>query len=200
MLRLTPSIMASTAQFLHRSPSGCSECDFQDCAVGSEYQRSNYDRLMGLLINLSVRQMNWVGTLHKSSWRWNRQGRILSILKIMVWLSPCHLRSGVGASFNPLPLPLTKLVLVCYSYVGTCKKYTDLKIAKIKHRAPPIQSQYSTLISKSMHCQNPLIKGFILSHFEQVGCVGYHGVLEPMGTVGISNILCRVPCTYPPKW
>ncbi len=71
----------------------------------------------------------------------------------------------------------------------------DLKIAKAKHRAPPIQSQYSALSLKSMNCWNPLFKGFILSHFERVGCVGHHGVLESMGTVGISTIFCGVPHT-----
>jgi hypothetical protein len=50
-----------------------------------------------------------------------------------------------------------------------------------------------------MHRWNPLFKGFILSHFERVGCVGHHGVLESTGTVGINTIFCGVPQTYPPK-
>jgi hypothetical protein len=75
----------------------------------------------------------------------------------------------------------------------------DLKIAKTKHRTPPIQSQYSMLSLKSMHCWNPLFKGFVLSHSERVGCVGHHGVLESMCTVEISPIFCRVPHIYPPK-
>ncbi len=33
------------------------------------------------------------------------------------------------------------------------------------------------LSSKTMHHWNPLFKGFILSHFEQVGCVFQHGLL-----------------------
>ena len=87
----------------------------------------------------------------------------------------------------------------CILYVGTRKKCTDLKLAKITHRAPPMQAQYSPLIAVSIHCWNPIFKGFILSHFGRVACVGHHGVLESTSTVGISTKCCGVPQKCPPK-
>ncbi len=129
--------------------------------------------------------------LHKKLFRHGyRPTRKVQPLTVLFPLGPI--------AVNPFPPPLTKMVLVCYSYVETCKKCMDLKIAKIKHRALPIQSQYSALSLRLIHHWNPLFKGFIFSHFEQVGCVGHHGVLQSTGTVGMSSIFCGVPHTYPP--
>ena len=59
-----------------------------------------------------------------------------------------------------------------------------------------------TMCHKSIHRDNQLCKGFILSHIGQVSCVVHHGLMGLrlcISTIGISTTFCNEPKNYPPK-
>ena len=72
----------------------------------------------------------------------------------------------------------------CITTIGISTPYCNKPKNYPSKRCMSATTIILTLCSKSMHCWNPLCKGFILTHFGRSCCVGQHCLL-------IHAIICK---------